>query len=277
LFGEADDPLGALRWCLSDLRRCCDGPGLLRGDPVSLAAGSTWLDVWALRGGSGPAAEIGGVLLDGAEPRGRVATWLMMARGRCEAQSMAELRQAVLRILAAADAEAAGRAAALDRLDEGTQELLLRALVAAAHPARAGAHLASCEGTFARERLPVSPALRAAAWAPAATPRAGRRAGAVARSLLRAGTTATDAGSAGAGIETLRRARASSPSRLRAAAGKSLILDVAMARSPRTPPASPKRPSAEASCHLDDSKSRPRGLSREFRGPTSRWISCPGN
>ena len=26
LFGEADDPLGALRWCLADLRRCCQNP-----------------------------------------------------------------------------------------------------------------------------------------------------------------------------------------------------------------------------------------------------------
>jgi len=26
LFGEADDPLGALRWCLADLRRSCQDP-----------------------------------------------------------------------------------------------------------------------------------------------------------------------------------------------------------------------------------------------------------
>ena len=33
LFGEADDPLGALRWCLADLRRSLGQPGLLRDDP----------------------------------------------------------------------------------------------------------------------------------------------------------------------------------------------------------------------------------------------------
>ena len=48
LFGEADDPLGALRWCLADLRRSCQDPQLLRGDPVTLTAGSLWLDVLAL-------------------------------------------------------------------------------------------------------------------------------------------------------------------------------------------------------------------------------------
>ena len=32
------DPLAALRWCLADLRRCCQDPQLLRGDPVRLRA-----------------------------------------------------------------------------------------------------------------------------------------------------------------------------------------------------------------------------------------------
>ena len=212
LFGEADDPLGALRWCLADLRRSCGDPQLLRGDPVSLAPGSLWLDVWALRDGSLPAADIGGVLLDGVEPRNCPAfeVWLMLARGRCSAWSMEELRQAALRLLTAGEAETAaetaGRAAAQDPLDEGAQELFLRTLVAAGHPARAAVHLASCEAALAREGLVASPALRAAARAPATAPRGGLRASAVAGSLLRAGRAALDAGSADAGIETLRRA-----------------------------------------------------------------------
>ena len=36
LFGEADDPLGALRWSLAELRRALDDPDALTGDPVSL-------------------------------------------------------------------------------------------------------------------------------------------------------------------------------------------------------------------------------------------------
>jgi DNA-binding SARP family transcriptional activator len=143
LFAEADDPLGALRWCLADLRRCCDDPGLARGDPVSLADRAPWIDVRALLDGSLPAGEIGGELLAGVEPRNCPAfdMWLMLARGRCAARSMEELRQGALRLLAVGDfeaaAELAGRAAARDPLDEGAQEMFLRALVAAGHPARA--------------------------------------------------------------------------------------------------------------------------------------------
>jgi DNA-binding SARP family transcriptional activator len=211
LFAEADDPLGALRWCLADARRCCGDRELARGDPVSLPGG-LWVDVRALEDGSLPAGEIGGELLAGVEPRNCPAfdLWLMLARGRCAARSMEELRQGALRLIAAGDFEAAveiaGRAAARDRLDEGAQELFLRALVAAGHPARAAVHLAACESTFAREGLLPSAALRAAALASGPPPRAGVRASVVARSLLRSGTAALDAGSADAGIETLRRA-----------------------------------------------------------------------
>jgi DNA-binding SARP family transcriptional activator len=212
LFGEADDPLGALRWSLADLRRCCQDSRLLRGDPVTLAPGSLWLDAWALWDGSLPTADIGGELLTGVEPRNCPAfdTWLMLARGRCAARSLEELRRAALQLLAEGEAESAaewaGRAAALDPLDEDAQELFVRALVAAGHPARAAVYLASCEAAFAREGIVPSPALRAAARAPAAAPAIGLRAAVVAGSLLRAGRAALDAGSADAGIETLRRA-----------------------------------------------------------------------
>lgn len=211
LFGEADDPLGALRWCLADLRRCCQDPKLLRGDRLSLADGALWIDVRALWQGSLPAAEIGGALLDGAEPRNCPAfdVWLMLARGKSAARSMEELRRAAIGLLTGGDAEAAiepaGHAVALDPLDEGAQELFLRTLVAAGHPARAAVHLSSCEALFAREGLACSPALRSAALV--VTPGSpALRSGVVAKSLLRAGKAALDAGSADAGVETLRRA-----------------------------------------------------------------------
>ena len=35
LFGEAADPLGALRWTLAELRRALGAPGLFAGDPVA--------------------------------------------------------------------------------------------------------------------------------------------------------------------------------------------------------------------------------------------------
>ena len=170
------------------------------------------MDVQALWDGSLPAAEIGGALLEGVEPRNCPAfgVWLMLARGRCAARSMEELRRAALDLLATGDAEAAiepaGRAAALDPFDESTQELFVRTLVAAGHPARAAVHLSSCEALFAREGpgLLAGAARRGAAGRRAAP--VGLRAGVVARSLLRAGKAALDAGSADAGVETLRRA-----------------------------------------------------------------------
>jgi DNA-binding SARP family transcriptional activator len=212
LFAEADDPLGALRWYLADLRRCCQDPGLFRGDPIQVGDDGPWLDVRALGEGALPAAEIGGILLDGVELRDSPAfgLWLMLARGRCAARSAEELRRAALTLLGIGDAEAAiepaGRAATMDPLNEGAQELLLRTLVAAGHPARAAVALAGCEALFAHEGLTPSPALRAATRAPAATPPVGLRARVIATSLLRAGKAALDAGSADAGVETLRQA-----------------------------------------------------------------------
>jgi len=212
LFSDAADPLGALRWCLADLRRCCGESELLRGDPLRVTADQLWLDVWDLWANRLPTAEIGGELLAGVEPRDCPAfdMWLMLARGRCAARSREELRRAVLDLLSTGDAEAAaetaGRAAAQDPLDEGAQELFLRALVAAGHPARATVQLASCEATFAQHGLVPSAALRAAARPLATPPRTGLRASVVADALLRAGEAALDAGSADAGVETLRQA-----------------------------------------------------------------------
>jgi DNA-binding SARP family transcriptional activator len=212
LFGEADDPLGALRWCLADLRRSLGLPALLCGDPLGLAPGELWLDVRALEDGSLPADEIGGGLLDGIEPRNCPGfdTWLLLARLHSAARCREELRGRALSLLAAGHAAAAtaaaGRLARLDPLDDGAQELFLRALVAAGHGGLAWAHLASCEMTFAREGLVPSPALRSAVRDPGLLPNMRLRAGVVAASLLRAGSAALDAGAADAGIETLRRA-----------------------------------------------------------------------
>jgi DNA-binding SARP family transcriptional activator len=211
LFSDADDPLGALRWCLADLRRSLGMPALLRGDPLRLKRDELWLDVWALEDGTLPAGDIGGVLLDGVDVRNCPAfeTWLLLARPRCAARSMEELRQRTLSLLAQGNAEeataAAGHAASLDPLNEDAQELFLRTLVSAGHAGLASMHLASCEATFAREGLVPSPALRAAARE-RTRPRSGVRAGVVAEALLRAGTAALDAGAVDAGVETLRRA-----------------------------------------------------------------------
>jgi hypothetical protein len=67
LFFDANDPLGALRWSLADLRRSLELPEALRGDVVRLTRQQIWLDVWALDDGSLPAADVGGILLDGID------------------------------------------------------------------------------------------------------------------------------------------------------------------------------------------------------------------
>lgn len=212
LFGNADDPLGALRWSLADVRRCLGVSTTLRGELLSLSVDDVWLDVWDLDGGILPASEIGGALLEGVEVRHSPGfdTWLLLARSRCAARSREELRRQALTKLESRDLEAAvdiaGVAARLDPLDEDAQELFLRTLVAAGHPGQAAMQWAACSATFAREGLTPSPALRAAAYATSTPAYSHGRAAVIARSLVQAGKAAIAAGAADAGIETLRRA-----------------------------------------------------------------------
>lgn len=212
LFATADDPLAALRWTLADLRRSLGIGRLLRDDPLSVSRDEVDLDVWSLADGTLPADELGATLLAGIDLRDcpDFDLWLLLARSRWHARSMEELRGQVLRLLACGSTSAAvtlaERGAALDSLDESAQEMLLRALVADGRPGLAAAHLATCAGNFAREGLPLSPALRAAGQDSRRQPASGLRAGVAARSLLPAGTAALDAGAADGGVETLRRA-----------------------------------------------------------------------
>ena len=69
LFGEADDPLGALRWTLAELRRALGEPRLFGGDPVSTTLGEgISVDVHALTGEPADPRgllDLDGELLDG--------------------------------------------------------------------------------------------------------------------------------------------------------------------------------------------------------------------
>jgi hypothetical protein len=42
LFADADDPLGAPRWTLAELRRALAAPGLFGGDPVATGLAPAW-------------------------------------------------------------------------------------------------------------------------------------------------------------------------------------------------------------------------------------------
>lgn len=210
LFAEAGDPAAALRWVLADLRRSLGDPALLRGDPLTLVGSNIRIDVRDLEEGTLPDAEFDFPLLEGIELRDSpdFDLWLMMERSRWAVRSLEELRRRTLRQLAVGDTGAAAclaeYAVNIDPLDESAQELLLRALVADGRRELAEVRLAAVEGTFAREGLTVSPALRAAAQDRVRRPMVGVRAGVVAKSLLQAGTAALDAGAADGGIETLR-------------------------------------------------------------------------
>jgi DNA-binding SARP family transcriptional activator len=218
LFADADDPLGALRWTLAELRRALDPPGLFGGDPVAngLAPGLE-ADVLALAGEpADPASllELEGELLEGVGPAASPAfeSWLVVERHRVAGVVEARLRQVAQELLAGGRAGAAvayaARAVARNLLEEGNHELLVRCLAAAGDRPAALRQVAVCEDTFRRELgVEPSPALRDAAdtraGAPTGLPVSGRAAVA---SQLDAGRAAIAAGAVQAGIDCLRRA-----------------------------------------------------------------------
>lgn len=213
LFCDADDPLGALRWTLAELRRTLDVPGVLTGDPVVVNLGEeAAVDVRQLD----PAAllELGGELLEGvhvsASPE--FESWLVVERYRVSGMVEGRLRQAALALLAAGRAgEAiayASRAVARNPLEEGNHELLVRSLAVAGDRTAALHQLAVGEDVIRRELgVEASPALREAATSERGTamvaPLSGR---AAAASQLEAGKAAIVAGAVDAGLQCLRRA-----------------------------------------------------------------------
>lgn len=218
LFCEADDPLGALRWTLAELRRVLAAPALFKGDPVATTLGpDVEVDVHALT--SEPAdptrlLDLSGELLEGVSVAASPAfeSWLVVERYRLAATAEARLRQAALALLAAGRADAAVayalRVVARNPLEEGNHELLVRSLAAAGDRAAALRQVAVCGDTLRRELgIEPSAALRdaadAAAGSPATPPVSGRAAVA---SQLDAGRAAILAGAVQAGIDCLRRA-----------------------------------------------------------------------
>jgi DNA-binding SARP family transcriptional activator len=206
LFADADDPLGALRWNLAQLRRALDGVATIEGDPVELSfAPDVAVDVRE------PAAA-GGELLEGMEFGASPAfeSWLVVARGRYAGQTAAVLHDAALDELAAGNAdraaELAARLVALDPFDEGHHELLVRSLAARGDRAGALAQAEACRRLFRRELgVEPSPAVRRAAGpAVEGEPVAGNRV--AARAHLEAGTAAVGAGAVEHGVGLLRQA-----------------------------------------------------------------------
>ncbi|GAB1818746.1 AfsR/SARP family transcriptional regulator [Herbidospora sp. RD11066] len=138
LFDNAADPLAALRWTLAELRRALGLPGVLSGDPLTIALGAeVEVDVHTLtEGPTDPVSllRVGGDLLEGAEPAASTEFdhWLLIERHRIASIVEERLRRTAATLLRDGRAREAvvyaGRAVARNPLTQANQELLVRGL-----------------------------------------------------------------------------------------------------------------------------------------------------
>ena len=233
LFGEADDPLGALRWNLTELRRAMGGSLSIEGDPIRLALApdcvvdatvivrGTWMEAVRLPG-------LGRDLLEGftLPDSAAIETWLLAERRRFAGISAAILREAATASLAVLDGrravDLASRLVAIEDFDEEAHALLVRAYVAAGDLARARRQ-AMASADYLRRELGVEPSavlVRALeppldqADHPRGEARQARDRGPRAtEALVEAGRVAVNAGAVDAGLETLRLAVAEAQAR----------------------------------------------------------------
>ncbi len=158
VFGDAEDPRGALRWTLAQLRRALGVAGGLGGDPVELALPpATVVDVLALAAGETEPALVRGELLEGVDPGAgpEFDAWLLVERRRLAGVCEAVLRDEALGALAAGHpleaAALASRAVTLNRFDDGAHELLVRCLARAGQIGAAREHADACDVLFRRQ------------------------------------------------------------------------------------------------------------------------------
>jgi DNA-binding SARP family transcriptional activator len=217
LFADADDPLGALRWTLAELRRTLGRPDALAGDPVTAALGDgVAVDLRRLTADDPGDALLAtdGEFLDGIQLPAclEYESWLLVARHRVSAAVEARLRGAAIELLALGRADEAipyaSRVVARNPLEEGNHELLVRSLAMAGDRAAALRQVAVCEDLLRRELdCAVSGALRDAATvgpgSAMVSPPTGR---AAVVGQLEAGRAAIAAGAVDAGMQCLRRA-----------------------------------------------------------------------
>jgi DNA-binding SARP family transcriptional activator len=224
LFPEADDPLGALRWTLSALRRQLGEDAELGGDPLRLTLRpGTFVDVDVLSRGSWMEAialpGLGQGLLDGLTFRSSPGfdMWLESERRHVAGTSSAVLHQAALALLARGDVAGATRHAEelvdLNPYEENAHVLLVRCLRVAGDSDAAARHVEACTELFRRE-LGIEPtaALRTAAAASEVAVAARVSGRAAVRAQLEAGEAALGAGAVEAGLHRLRGAVAAARS-----------------------------------------------------------------
>ena len=219
LFSEADDPLGALRWSLAEIRRALGPTAVLDGDPVriSLPAG-TLVDVDVLvRGHWSAAVELPGLghdLLDGLaiQHAEGFESWLLSERRRLAAATESILHEAALGLLARGDLDRARdlavRAAVMSPLDENHQALLIR-LYRLAGEDEAAQRQYDAWATVALRELgapPGAPVLLAMREGPRAVREDGVQGAASIRAVTEAGAAAVSAGALLAGVSTFENA-----------------------------------------------------------------------
>jgi DNA-binding SARP family transcriptional activator len=220
LFPEASDPLAALRWTLSDLRKL-SGPALVvGGEPLRLMrAPGTVVDVDVLyRSSWREAVDLPGLghdLLDGLTfgSSAGFELWLEGERRQVAGATGAVLHEAALAMLAYGDAPAAVERARqlveLNRFEENAHALLVRCLRAAGDLDGASRQVAACEELFRSELgIEPGPAVRSAGLgAPRSRGLRAERAAVLAQ--IETGEAIVVAGSVEAGLERLRAASAS--------------------------------------------------------------------
>jgi DNA-binding SARP family transcriptional activator len=218
LFPEADDPLGTLRWSLSELRRSLREDAELGGDPLKLTLrAGTLVDTNVLSRGSWmEAVELPGLgreLLEGLVFRSSPGfeMWLESERRHVAGTTGAVLHQAALALLARGEVEDAARYASelvrLNPYEENAHVLLVRCLRATGDHEAAVRRVTACTELFRRE-LGVEPttALRAAAEAPEAPVEARVSGRAAVLAQVEAGEAALAAGVVETGVQRMRSA-----------------------------------------------------------------------
>jgi DNA-binding SARP family transcriptional activator len=217
LFSEANDPLRALRWTLTELRRVLGPTAEVGGDPIQLnLPAEVTIDVELITSGTWKDAiglpNLGEPLLAGLESIGapEFESWLLAERRHIAAATEDALHEAALAQLARGDHDEAIRSAVslvgLNPYRESHQATLIRAYVTAGDHLAAERQFSACTSLFVAELgSSPGPAVRAAlAPAPVAIPPGGDLASFEA--LMEAGNAAVSAGAAAAGVGSLRSA-----------------------------------------------------------------------
>ncbi|UKA55543.1 SARP family transcriptional regulator [Arthrobacter sp. FW305-BF8] len=216
LFPDAADPLGALRWNLSELRQTLTGV-TLDGDPLRLALLPPWrCDATELVGaGAIPRPDphsLNGQLLEGLSFADCPVfdSWLADQRYRLENCAQSLLYESSVSALASGDpreaAELASRALQRDPFHTDCNAVLVRALVAIGEHRHAREHVAKCANLYRDElALPLPPEIRRALSGaePEADPGIPATVATV-RSYLDAGGASLSAGAVDRGLDQLR-------------------------------------------------------------------------